>query len=163
MLGVGCCTRKLRSAPRLGDALIELTDHDSLSRETLRRRLAENGLKPWRRNMWCIPKVDAAYVAAMEDVLDLYASEPDPDQPVIGFDESATQLIGEVHQPIPARPGQHQRYDREYRRMARPIYWYSVIFISHDKPLVHLRAGGITSVNQIVRPETPANSSPPHP
>ncbi len=28
-------------------------------------------MKPWRKDMWCIPKVDAAYVAGMEDVLDL--------------------------------------------------------------------------------------------
>jgi len=28
--------------------------------------------------MWCIPQVDAQYVARMEDVLDLYAEEPDP-------------------------------------------------------------------------------------
>ncbi len=89
----------------LSDALVKLTEHDSLSRETVRRRLAENSLKPWRKDMWCIPKVDAAYVAAMEDVLDLYASEPDPRRPVICFDESPTQLIGEVRQPIPAMPG----------------------------------------------------------
>jgi len=100
----------------LSDALVNLTEHDSLSRETVRRRLAENGLKPWRKDMWCIPKVDAAYVAAMEDVLDLYAEEPDPDQPVICFDESPTQLIGEVRLPIPAKPGQLERYDCEYQR-----------------------------------------------
>jgi hypothetical protein len=39
----------------------------------VRRRLAENDLKPWRKDMWCIPQVDAEYVARMEDVLDLYA------------------------------------------------------------------------------------------
>ena len=53
--------------------MVKLTDHDSLSRETVRRRLAENHLKPWQKDMWCIPKVDAEYVARMEDVLDLYA------------------------------------------------------------------------------------------
>jgi len=100
----------------LSDALVKLTEHDSLSRETIRRRLAENDLKPWRKDMWCIPRVDAAYVAAMEDVLDLYAQAPDPDQPVICFDESPIQLIGEVRQPIPAKPGQRERYDCEYRR-----------------------------------------------
>jgi DDE superfamily endonuclease len=35
---------------------------------------------------------------------------------VICFDESPTQLIGEVRAPIPARPGQLERYDCEYRR-----------------------------------------------
>src|SRR5215204_4975311 len=32
------------------------------------------------------------------------------------FDESPVQLIGEVRQPIPATPGQLERYDYEYRR-----------------------------------------------
>jgi hypothetical protein len=66
--------------------------------------------------MWCIPKVDAAYVARMEDVLDLYAEAPDPQRPVVSFDESPTQLIGEVRPPIPPTPGQLERYDSEYRR-----------------------------------------------
>src|SRR5947209_5724755 len=66
--------------------------------------------------MWCIPKVDGEYVARMEDVLDLYAEEPDPKRPVVCFDESPTQLIGEVRQPIPAAPGQLERYDCEYKR-----------------------------------------------
>ncbi len=100
----------------LADALVKLTEHESLSRETVRRRLAENDLKPWRRDMWCIPHVDAEYVARMEDVLDLYAEKPDPKRPVVCFDESPTQLIGEVRAPIPAEPGQLERYDCEYRR-----------------------------------------------
>jgi transposase len=100
----------------LADELVRLTEHDSLSRETVRRRLAENDLKPWRKDMWCIPRVDAEYVARMEDVLDLYAEAPDPKRPVVCFDESPTQLIGEVRQPIPAEPGRLQRYDYEYRR-----------------------------------------------
>jgi hypothetical protein len=100
----------------LADAMVRLTAHEGLSRETVRRRLAENDLKPWRRDMWCIPKVDGAYVACMEDVLDLYAEAPDAKRPVVCFDESPTQLIGEVRQPIPAAPGRLERYDCEYRR-----------------------------------------------
>ena len=76
----------------LADAMVKLTDHESLSGETVRRRLAENGLKPWRKDMWCIPKVDGEYVARMEDVLDLYAEAPDPDRPVVCFDESPVSL-----------------------------------------------------------------------
>ena len=100
----------------LAGELVRLTEHASLSRETVRRRLAENDLKPWRKDMWCIPRVDAEYVARMEDVLDLYAEAPDPDRPVVCFDESPIQLIGEVRQPIPAKPGQLERYDCEYKR-----------------------------------------------
>jgi transposase len=100
----------------LAGEMIKLTEHDGISRETVRRRLAENQLKPWRKDMWCIPQVDGEYVARMEDVLDLYAEEPDPKRPVVSFDESPTQLIGEVRQPIPAKPGQLERYDCEYKR-----------------------------------------------
>ena len=98
----------------LAGAMVKLTEHEDLSRETVRRRLAENDLKPWRKDMWCIPRVDGEYVARMEDVLDLYAEEPNPKRPVICFDESPTQLIGEVRQP--AEPGQLERYDCEYKR-----------------------------------------------
>src|SRR6516225_2126081 len=100
----------------LAGAMVKLTEHKSLSHETVRRRLAENGLKPWRRDMWCIPRVDGEYVARMEDVLDLYAEAPDSKRPVVCFDESPVQLIGEVRQPIPAEPGRLERYDYEYRR-----------------------------------------------
>ena len=100
----------------LAGEMVKLTDHEELSRETVRRRLEENELKPWLRDMWCIPKVDGAYVARMEDVLDLYAETPDPKHPVVCFDESPTQLIGEVRQPVPAEPSKPERYDCEYRR-----------------------------------------------
>src|SRR5277367_5601099 len=100
----------------LAGAMVKLTEHEDLSRETVRRRLAENDLKPWRKDMWCIPQVDGEYVARMEDVLDLYAEAPDPKRPVVCFDESPVQFIGEVRQPIPAEPGQLERYDYEYRR-----------------------------------------------
>ena len=66
--------------------------------------------------MWCIPTVGAEFVACMEDVLDLYAEAYDPDRPVICFDETSKQLIQETRQPLPARPGQAERYDYEYRR-----------------------------------------------
>ncbi len=89
----------------LAGEMVKLTEHAGLSRETVRRRLAENDLKPWRKDMWCIAKVDGNYVARMEDVLDLYAEMPDRKRPVVCFDESPTQLIGEVRQPVPARPG----------------------------------------------------------
>jgi transposase len=100
----------------LAGEMVKLTAHESLSRETVRRRLADNDLKPWRRKMWCIPQVDAEYVARMEDVLDLYAETVDSQRPVVCFDESPIQLIGEVRHSIPPEPGQIERYDCEYQR-----------------------------------------------
>jgi transposase len=100
----------------LAGEIVRLTQHESLSREAVRRRLSENALKPWQQKMWCVPKIDGAYVARMEDVLDLYAEPSDPQHPVVCFDESPVQLIGETRQPLPATPGQIERVDYEYRR-----------------------------------------------
>jgi transposase len=100
----------------LAGEMVRLTAHESLSRETVRRRLAANALQPWRQKMWCVPKIDGEYVARMEDVLDLYAEEPDPQHPVVCFDESPVQLIGETRMSIPAAPGRVERIDYEYRR-----------------------------------------------
>ena len=52
----------------------------------------------------------------MEDVLDLYEQPYDPLYPQVCFDERPYQLVSEVRQPLPARPGQPYRYDYEYRR-----------------------------------------------
>ncbi|EIM30938.1 hypothetical protein MicloDRAFT_00004670 [Microvirga lotononidis] len=72
--------------------MVRLTHHESLSRETVRRRLCENALKPWRQKMWCVPKIDGEYVARMEDVLDLYAEGPDPMRPVVCNDNFSVRV-----------------------------------------------------------------------
>ncbi len=66
--------------------------------------------------MWCIPAADPAYVACMEEVLDLYEQPYDPKRPVVCFDEVPCQLIAETRRPLPTCPGKPQRYDYEYRR-----------------------------------------------
>ena len=100
----------------LADEVVRMTSHSTLSDETVRRRLSEVALKPWQEKMWCIPKVDAEFVARMEDVLELYAEPPDPARPVICFDEAPRQLIGEERVPVPAEPGRPARRDYEYVR-----------------------------------------------
>ena len=52
----------------------------------------------------------------MEDVLEVYAEPYDPARPKVNFDETNKQLIQETRQPLPAQPGQPQRYDYEYAR-----------------------------------------------
>lgn len=52
----------------------------------------------------------------MEDVLDLYEAPYDPARPVVCFDESPKQLIGEVRDPMPPQPGTPARQDTEYQR-----------------------------------------------
>ena len=60
--------------------------------------------------------MNGEFVAAMEDVLDLYAEPYDPDRPVVCFDETSTQLLADVREPLPAQPGRPRRQDYEYRR-----------------------------------------------
>jgi transposase len=100
----------------LAGEMVRLTEHATLSGDTVGRRLAENKLKPWQKKMWCIPKINSEYVARMEDVLDLYAEPADPKRPTVSFDESPTQLIGEVRDPIASAPEKPLRVDYEYVR-----------------------------------------------
>jgi hypothetical protein len=66
---------------------------------------------------WCIPpKAEAGFVAAMEDVLDVYHRPYDPERPLVCLDEASKQLAGEVIAPVPAEPGQPERYDYEDTR-----------------------------------------------
>ena len=62
------------------------------------------------------PKADAEFVAAMEDVLEVYHRPYDERRPLVCLDEASKQLVGEVVQPIPAEPGQPERFDYEYTR-----------------------------------------------
>ena len=67
--------------------------------------------------MWCIPpEADASFVCAMEDVLNVYKKEYNPEKPVICMDETNKQLIAETRLEIPAGPGRLARYDFEYER-----------------------------------------------
>lgn len=52
----------------------------------------------------------------MEDVLDTYAKPYDSSRPVVGVDEGGKQLIGEVREPLPVRPGSPAKSDSEYIR-----------------------------------------------
>ena len=62
------------------------------------------------------PGQDAAFVAAMERVLDVYAEPYDAARPVVCLDERPCALVGEGRQPLPMRPGADQRQDHEYVR-----------------------------------------------
>jgi hypothetical protein len=67
--------------------------------------------------MWCIPpKASAEFVCGMEDVLEVYRRPYDPRCPRVCMDEASRQLIGEVREPLPPRPGQVERYDSVYIR-----------------------------------------------
>jgi transposase len=120
----------------LANEVVRLTDHERISRETIRRRLAENELKPWQKRMWCVPKVDAEYVARMEDVLDLYTTPPRRGRPVVCFDETPVQLVAEARMPLPVLPGEPARWDYEYRRNGTANLF---VFLDVHRPWRHVK------------------------
>ena len=62
------------------------------------------------------PKANAAFVAAMEDVLEVYTRPHDPARPLVCLDETSKQLVAETRAPQPMRAGQPARRDYEYKR-----------------------------------------------
>jgi hypothetical protein len=62
------------------------------------------------------PDANAAFVAGMEDVLEVYQRPHDPACPVVCLDETSKQLVKETRVPVPAKPGRPARYDYEYER-----------------------------------------------
>lgn len=52
----------------------------------------------------------------MEDVLDVYSREPDPENPRICFDERPILLINDCVEPLPMKEGKAKRIDYEYQR-----------------------------------------------
>jgi hypothetical protein len=62
------------------------------------------------------PRANAAFVAAMEDVLAVYARPVDPRRPLVCFDEAGKDLKFHKRAPQPATPGRAAREDSEYER-----------------------------------------------
>lgn len=74
-------------------------------------------LKPWQQHQWVIPpQANAAFVCAMEDVLEVYTRPYDPRRPQVCLDETSKQLVADTREPLPAAPGQPARVDYEYER-----------------------------------------------
>jgi transposase len=120
----------------LAGEMVRLTSHKTLSRDTVGRRLDEMAIKPWQEKMWCVPAINAEYVARMEDVLDLYAEPADPLRPVVCFDETPRQLIGEARVPIRAEPGKPRRSDYEYVRNGTANVF---MFVDVNRPWRHAK------------------------
>ena len=66
--------------------------------------------------MWVLPKIDDAFIAAMEHVLALYALPYNKEEPLLCFDEKSTQLLQDTRTTIETKPGKPRRKDYEYKR-----------------------------------------------
>ena len=62
------------------------------------------------------PEQNAEFVAAMEDILEVYRMPYDPARPVVCMDEQPTQLIKETRAALPPERGRPLRYECEYER-----------------------------------------------
>ena len=62
------------------------------------------------------PKKNSEFVAAMEDVLEVYRRPYDPKRPVVCLDEQSKQLVKQVNEPLLSRPGSVAKEDYEYER-----------------------------------------------
>ena len=77
----------------------------------------KNDLKPHLSKYWVIPPTsNAAFVAAMEDVLAVYTRPHDGNRPLVCLDETSKQLVGKTRAPMPVAPGRPARHDYEYKR-----------------------------------------------
>jgi hypothetical protein len=66
---------------------------------------------------WCIPpEANAAFVAAMEEILELYCIAYNIDYPIVCMDEKPYQLLEDILIPIPMKEGNPKRFDYEYKR-----------------------------------------------
>jgi DDE superfamily endonuclease len=69
------------------------------------------------KEYWAIPPEHSAeFVAAREDVLEIYQRPLDPAHPVLCRDETSKPLVGETRVSLPAAPGPPRREDYEYER-----------------------------------------------
>ncbi len=74
--------------------------------------------------MWCIPKQQSHhFVAGMERVLKAYRRPYDPRHPVVCMDEMSKQLVSEVREKLPVRPGSPEKYDAHYLRRGECTVW----------------------------------------
>jgi transposase len=59
----------------------------------------------------------------MEDIMEVYHRPEDPKRPLICLDEASVQLLGEVREPLPLRPGAPLCVDSEYKREGIESYF----------------------------------------
>ena len=97
---------------------MELEIIGSISHMQVGRILKKNELNPLLKKMWCIPPdQNSAFVAAMEDVLELYSRHYDPKIPLVCMDEQPIELHEDAYESIEISETNHtKKVDHEYIR-----------------------------------------------
>lgn len=113
------CSLSQWDCQRLADQLVKEGIVSSISRETVRRILADNQLKPWRYHLWLSPKVprDAAFIQTVRIIVALYTRELEEGEMVLCMDEKTNlQPRPRLAASLGTRPGQPLRLEHEYKR-----------------------------------------------
>ena len=66
--------------------------------------------------MWCVAEVDEAYLARMQEVLEIYERPYNPQEPVVYLDEKPVVLHRDLRPATQAQPHQPPKRDYEYQR-----------------------------------------------
>jgi hypothetical protein len=74
-------------------------------------------VKPHLKRTWCIGKLDARFLAQMEQILWLYSLPYDPLYPVLCFDERPCFLIGDLIDPLALQSGQVRKEHYAYEKL----------------------------------------------
>ena len=96
--------------------MVELEHFTSISHEAIRQVLKKRTQTLAKKAVVYSTRTSAEFVAAMEDVLDIYRQPADACNLVVCVDETSKQHIKETLQPLPIVEGSPQRYDYEYQR-----------------------------------------------
>ena len=83
--------------------------------------------------------INAAFIAAMENILQLYALPYDPSYPLISFDERPCFLIGDRIEGLQPKPGQVRKEHYEYKKNG------SCVLFAAIEPLTGLRIAKVYS------------------
>lgn len=92
---------------------------DAISPSTVQRILAHHRLKPWRYHSWLHRRrpCDAAFLAQVRELADLYTRPLAPHETVLCFDElTALAPRPRLTPTRPAQPGRPVQVEHEYRR-----------------------------------------------
>jgi hypothetical protein len=91
----------------------------AISASTVRRILARQHLRPWRSHYWLHPRRprDAAFLAQVREIADLYTRPLAPGEHVLCFDELTALAPHPRKAPTrPAQPGRPRQVEHEYGR-----------------------------------------------
>jgi len=100
----------------IADKMVELKYCDEISRSTVHNIVKKKKIKPHLVKIWCIGKINAEFLARMENILQLYRLPYDERFPLICFDERPCFLIGDVIEGLGLSADQARKIHYEYEK-----------------------------------------------